>query len=53
MGFARRLANRIIFMDRGEIIEQGTPDEIFSAARSERLQAFLARVLHAHDRPPR
>jgi len=53
MGFARRLANRIIFMDRGEIIEQGTPDEIFSAARSDRLRAFLARVLHAHDRPPR
>jgi general L-amino acid transport system ATP-binding protein len=53
MGFARRLANRIIFMDRGELVEQGPPDEIFSAARSERLQEFLARVLHAHDRPAR
>jgi general L-amino acid transport system ATP-binding protein len=32
MGFARRLADRILFMDRGEIIEQGTPDEIFETA---------------------
>ena len=48
MGFARRVANRIVFMDQGEIVEQGTPDEIFSAARSTRLQEFLARVMHAH-----
>jgi general L-amino acid transport system ATP-binding protein len=51
MGFARRLANRIIFMDGGEVVEQGSPEEIFTAARSERLRQFLARVLHAHDRP--
>jgi general L-amino acid transport system ATP-binding protein len=48
MGFARRLANRIIFMDGGEIIEQGAPNEIFSAARSPLLKEFLARVMHAH-----
>jgi general L-amino acid transport system ATP-binding protein len=51
MGFARRLANRIIFMDRGEIIEQGKPSEIFEGARSGRLQEFLARVMHAHTAP--
>jgi general L-amino acid transport system ATP-binding protein len=53
MGFARRVASRIIFMDHGEIIEQGTPDQVFSAARSSRLQEFLARVMHAHDKPSR
>jgi general L-amino acid transport system ATP-binding protein len=51
MGFARRLANRIIFMDRGEIIEQGKPSEIFEGARSARLREFLARVMHAHAAP--
>jgi general L-amino acid transport system ATP-binding protein len=50
MGFARRLANRMIFMDRGEIIEQGRPDELFSAAKSDRLKEFLARIMHA-DQP--
>jgi general L-amino acid transport system ATP-binding protein len=48
MGFARRLANRMIFMDRGEIIEQGSPDELFSAAKSDRLKEFLARIIHAN-----
>jgi general L-amino acid transport system ATP-binding protein len=48
MGFARRLANRMIFMDRGEIIEQGRPDELFSAAKSARLKEFLARIMHAN-----
>jgi general L-amino acid transport system ATP-binding protein len=48
MGFARRLANRMIFMDRGEIIEQGRPDELFSAAKSVRLKEFLARIMHAN-----
>jgi general L-amino acid transport system ATP-binding protein len=46
MGFARRLADRVLFMDRGEIIEQGTPDEFFDNPRSEVLKTFLGRVMH-------
>jgi general L-amino acid transport system ATP-binding protein len=42
MGFARRLADRILFMDRGQIIEQGPPDEIFESPKTERLRTFLA-----------
>jgi len=41
MGFARRAADRIVFMDRGEIVEQGTPDQMFDSPRTERLKAFL------------
>jgi len=51
MGFARRLANRMIFMDRGQIIEQGRPDELFSSAKSDRLKEFLARIMHANPAP--
>jgi general L-amino acid transport system ATP-binding protein len=46
MGFARRLADRVLFMDRGEIIEQGTPDELFTNPKSELLTTFLSRILH-------
>jgi len=46
MGFARRVADRVIFMDRGEIVEQGTPDAIFDHPATERLQLFLSQVLH-------
>ena len=45
MGFARRVANRILFLDDGVIAEEGTPEEIFDAPRSERLRSFLAKVL--------
>ena len=45
MGFAREVADRVIFMDGGVIIEQGTPEEIFTAPKSERLQSFLAKLL--------
>ncbi|MFI0849041.1 amino acid ABC transporter ATP-binding protein [Mesorhizobium sp. IMUNJ 23232] len=45
MGFARRVADRIIFMDGGEIIEQAPPEEFFSAAKSDRTRQFLAQVL--------
>ena len=45
MGFAREVADRVIFMDGGVIIEQGTPEEIFNHPKSERLQNFLAKVL--------
>ena len=45
MGFAKEVADRVVFMDEGRIIEQGTPDEIFNAPKSERLKDFLAKVL--------
>ncbi|MEE3433196.1 MAG: amino acid ABC transporter ATP-binding protein [Lachnospiraceae bacterium] len=45
MGFAREVADRVIFMDAGRIIEQGTPQEIFEHPKSDRLQNFLAKIL--------
>ncbi len=45
MGFAREVGNRVIFMDKGVIMEDGTPTEIFTAPKSERLKTFLAKVL--------
>jgi len=45
MGFARNVADRVIFMDGGVIVEQGTPAEVFDNPQSPRLQAFLAEVL--------
>src|SRR6202789_1771479 len=45
MGFARRLADRVLFMDHGEIIEQGTPEEFFQNPKSEALKTFLGRIL--------
>lgn len=45
MGFAREVGDRVVFMDEGVIIEQGTPKEIFEAPKSERLKSFLAKVL--------
>ncbi|WP_460376597.1 amino acid ABC transporter ATP-binding protein, partial [Thermus antranikianii] len=46
MGFAREVADRVIFMDGGQIVEEGRPEEIFSSPREERTRAFLQRVLH-------
>ncbi len=45
MGFAREVANRVVFIDDGVICEDGTPEEIFSAPKTERLQSFLSKVL--------
>ena len=45
MGFAREVGDRVIFMDDGQIIEEGTPSDIFDRPQSERLQNFLAKVL--------
>lgn len=45
MGFAREVADRVLFMDNGIIVEQGTPDEIFSNPKNERTQDFLSKVL--------
>jgi polar amino acid transport system ATP-binding protein len=44
MGFARETADRVVFMDGGVIVEEGTPDEIFGAPKAERTRAFLSRV---------
>lgn len=46
MGFARKVADRVIFMDRGEIIEQNTPDAFFDAPQNERTKLFLSQILH-------
>ena len=45
MGFAREVGNRVLFMDNGLIVEEGTPSEIFEHPKSERLQSFLSKVL--------
>ena len=45
MGFAKEVADRVIFMDGGVIIEEGTPDEIFGSPKSDRLKNFLAKVI--------
>ncbi len=46
MGFARTVANRVIFMDGGEIIEENEPTEFFNNPRSERTKLFLSQILH-------
>ena len=46
MGFARKVANRVIFMDRGEIIEQNEPEAFFGNPQSERTKLFLSQILH-------
>jgi putative glutamine transport system ATP-binding protein len=45
MGFAREVADRIIFMDEGRIIEQGTPKEFFENPKHERSRLFLSKIL--------
>ena len=45
MGFAREVGNRVVFMDAGQIVEQGTPEEIFDHPQSPRLRDFLSKVL--------
>ncbi len=45
MGFAREVANRVIFLDDGLLVEDGTPEEIFGAPKTERLKTFLSKVL--------
>jgi ABC-type polar amino acid transport system ATPase subunit len=46
MGFARSVAHRVLFMDRGEIVEQAPPEEFFVDPRHERLRDFLGQILH-------
>ncbi|UYN91466.1 MAG: amino acid ABC transporter ATP-binding protein [Anaerolineales bacterium] len=46
MGFARAVADRMFFFDKGEIVESGTPDEIFKAPKEARTKLFLSQILH-------
>ncbi len=46
MGFARSVADRMVFFDQGLIVEEGTPDKIFSAPEQERTKKFLSQILH-------
>ena len=48
MGFARQVADRVVFMDRGEIVESGPPHELFENPRTERLKTFLSQILRGH-----
>ena len=45
MGFARRVADRVVFMDAGRIVEQGPPEQLFNNPVQERTRAFLGRIL--------
>ena len=45
MGFAREVADRVVFMDQGVITEEGTPEEIFNNPKQERTREFLRRIL--------
>jgi polar amino acid transport system ATP-binding protein len=45
MGFARKVAQRVVFMDAGAIVESGTPEEFFSAPKTDRSRAFLSKIL--------
>jgi general L-amino acid transport system ATP-binding protein len=46
MGFARQVADRVIFMDQGQIVEQNTPDQFFDNPQHERTKLFLSQILH-------
>jgi glutamate/aspartate transport system ATP-binding protein len=46
MGFAKKVANRVIFMDRGAIVENDVKDAFFEAPRTDRAKDFLSRILH-------
>ena len=45
MGFARAVANRMIFFDQGQIVEEGTPQQIFNNPQSDRTKLFLSQIL--------
>ena len=48
MGFARQVADRVVFMDRGEIVEAGPPNDLFENPRTDRLKLFLSQILRGH-----
>ena len=45
MGFAREVANRVVFLDEGEFVEENAPEEFFTNPKNERLKTFLSKVL--------
>src|SRR5207244_4301065 len=45
MGFARRVAHRVVFMDGGQVVEENTPEAFFAAPKSERSKEFLSKIL--------
>ena len=45
MGFAREVSDRVVFMDGGYIVEEGTPEEIFNSPKAERTKEFLSKIL--------
>jgi general L-amino acid transport system ATP-binding protein len=51
MGFARQVANRVIFMDQGQIVEQNEPEEFFNNPKSDRTKLFLSQILGHSTRP--
>ena len=48
MGFARQVADRVVFMDRGEIVESGAPNALFENPQTDRLKLFLSQILRGH-----
>ncbi len=48
MGFARQVADRVVFMDRGEVVESGSPHEMFENPQTDRLKLFLSQILRGH-----
>jgi len=48
MGFARQVADRVVFMDRGEIVESGEPEALFNDPKTDRLRLFLSQILRGH-----
>jgi general L-amino acid transport system ATP-binding protein len=46
MGFARQVADRVIFMDQGQIVEMNTPEKFFSNPQHQRTKLFLSQILH-------
>ena len=48
MGFARQVADRVVFMDQGEVVEVGTPEQVFNAPKTDRLKLFLSQILRGH-----
>ncbi len=47
MGFARRVADRVVFMDQGRIVETGTPEHFFQAPQNDRARRFLGQILNS------
>ena len=48
MGFARQVADRVMFMDQGEVVESGTPTQMFEDPLTDRLKLFLSQILRGH-----